>query len=106
VDEAPLPAEFVGLPWEACVDAYAVGASLALRKPRPGDHFQPLGMTGAKKLHDLFVDEKVPRHCRPQTPVLTAKGGIVWVAGRWLAHWARVRPETGQVWRLRFRRDA
>ena len=105
VDEAPLPAAFAGVPWETFVDAGAVGANLVLRGPRAGDRFQPLGMTGAKKLHDLFVDEKIPRHHRDQTPVLADEGRIVWVAGRWLAQWARVRPETRQVWRLRFRRQ-
>jgi len=106
VEEAPLPAELARVHREVCVDAGVVGSKLVLRKPRAGDRFQPLGMAGTKKLHDLFVDEKVPRHYRAQTPVLAAEGRIVWVAGRWLAHWARVRPETRQAWRLRLRQDA
>ncbi len=106
VEEAPLPAELARVHREVCVDAGVVGSNLVLRRPRAGDRFQPLGMAGTKKLHDLFVDEKVPRHYRAQTPVLAAEGHIVWVAGRWLAHWARVRPETRQAWRLRLRQGA
>jgi tRNA(Ile)-lysidine synthase len=87
------------------VDAGAVDDALVLRQPRAGDRFQPLGMVGTKRLQDLFVDEKVPRQLRSRTPLLAAEGQIVWVAGRWLADWARVRPETRRVWRLRFRRD-
>jgi tRNA(Ile)-lysidine synthase len=105
VDEAPLPARLAAGPWEAFVDAGAVAGALILRGPRAGDRFQPLGMTGTKKSQDLFVDEKVPRQYRSRTPLLVAGGRIVWVAGRWLAEWARVRPETRQVWRLRFRRQ-
>jgi tRNA(Ile)-lysidine synthase len=105
VEEAPAPGALAGDRGEVWVDASVVGANLALRRPLPGDRFQPLGMAGDKKLHDLFVDEKVPREYRARTPVLAAEGRIVWVAGRWLAHWARVRPETRRAWHLRLRQD-
>jgi tRNA(Ile)-lysidine synthetase-like protein len=105
-----------------CVDADEVGGELWLRGPRPGDRLQPLGMTGTKKLQDLLVDAKVPRAKRTELPLVECGRGLVWVAGRpglpaltyprsgqaaragWLAHWARVRPETGRAWRLRFTR--
>ena len=106
VQPAPPPAAGTAasqeLPWEVYVDAGAVGADLVLRRPRAGDRFQPLGMAGTKKLHDLFVDEKAPREFRSRLPVLAAGDRIVWVAGRWLADWARLRPRHRQAWRLRF----
>jgi tRNA(Ile)-lysidine synthase len=109
VEEVSLPAELARGEGEVYVDAGILGASLVLRRPLAGDRLQPLGMAGTKKLHDLFVDEKLPRQYRAQTPVLAVNGQtgqIVWVAGRWLAQWARVRPETRRAWRLRLRRGA
>lgn len=104
-----------GVPLSVCVDADQVGADLWLRRPRPGDRFQPLGMTGTKKLQDLLVDAKVPRGRRTTLPVVECARGLLWVAGRpgpevrdlragWLAEWARVRPETARVWQLSFSR--
>jgi len=92
-----------GSAWEALADAEEVGLPLSLRRPRAGDRFQPLGMTGHKKLHDLFTDEKVPGDIRPYMPLLVSPKGIVWVGGKYLAHWARVRPETRWALRLRFK---
>jgi tRNA(Ile)-lysidine synthase len=101
---APLSAQ-PAAPRTALVDADAVGASLLLRRPRPGDRYQPLGMAGTKKLQDLLVDAKVPRQLRAGLPVLASQRGIVWVAGRWLADWARVSAATRQAWRVRFIRE-
>ena len=88
------------------VDAEAVGSDVELRRPRPGDRLQPLGMTGTKKLQDLFVDAKVPREMRAGVPVLAAERGIFWVAGRWAAGWAVAGPATGRAWRFSFRTTA
>lgn len=54
---------------------------LRIRSFRPGDSFVPLGMKGKKKLHDFFVDEKVPNYRRSSVPLLVGADGIVWVAG-------------------------
>ena len=54
---------------------------LCLRAWRPGDRFQPLGLPGAKKLQDFFVDAKVPRQERGRIPLLIAGEGIAWVVG-------------------------
>ena len=55
--------------------------SLCLRAWRAGDRFQPLGLTGGKKLQDFFVDAKIPRQERERIPLLVAQGGIAWVVG-------------------------
>ncbi|MBE3574183.1 MAG: tRNA lysidine(34) synthetase TilS [Firmicutes bacterium] len=53
---------------------------LRVRLVRPGDAFFPLGAGGRKKLHDFFVDAKVPRERRWHTWVVTTEAGdIVWV---------------------------
>ena len=63
-------------------DADAVGARVILRHWRPGDRFQPIGMSRAVKLQDLFVNQKVPRERRRCLAVAaTACGDLFWVEG-------------------------
>lgn len=113
--ETPLPgwlvrAEVLGCPpeelpdgrWEACFDMGQVEVPLWVRTRRRGDRFQPLGMEAPKKLQDLFVDQKVPRHWRDRVPLAVSEAGILWVVGYRTAHWARVRKETKKVLCLAF----
>ena len=69
------------------------GEPLSLRARQPGDRFQPLGMTGRKKLKDFLIDDKVPRAHRDRVPLLVTPRGIAWVPGHRIAHWARVPPK-------------
>ena len=74
----------------ACeVSAAAVEPRLWVRGWQPGDRMQPAGMSGTKKLQDIFVDAHVPRSQRASIPVFETPVGIVWVAGLRLAAWAR-----------------
>lgn len=55
---------------------------LGVRQARPGDRMTPFGMSGHRKLKDIFIDAKVPLPQRRRTPVVTTAGGqIIWVAG-------------------------
>ncbi len=63
------------------VDPDKSGLPLRVRSRRPGDRFHPVGMTGTKKLQDLFVDAKIPRSERDRIPIVYSPRGIVWVAG-------------------------
>ena len=58
---------------------------LTLRPWRLGDRFRPLGLPGAKKLQDFFVDAKVPREERRRIPLLVAGERIAWVVGHRIA---------------------
>ena len=64
------------------------GAPPMLRTRRPGDRFQPSGMTGTKKLQDFLTDAKIPREQRDHIPLLVSQRGIAWIAGHRLAQWA------------------
>lgn len=68
-----------------------------LRAWREGDRFQPLGMSGEKKLQDFFVDEKVPQPQRSRVPLLACGERIVWVVGYRIADWAKVTEKTARV---------
>jgi len=60
-----------------------------LRTWQPGDRIAPMGMTGTCKLHDLFVNAKVPQDRRDQIPLLTCNGEIIWIPGWTIARsWA------------------
>jgi tRNA(Ile)-lysidine synthase len=70
------------LPAEASFSAEKIGANLLeLRRVRPGDRMQPLGMLGSKKLQDIFTDQKIPREMRPKIPIVTCNEEIIWIPG-------------------------
>jgi len=85
----------------AFFDADSVGdAPLTVRGRKTGDRFQPLGMSGEKKLQDFFVDEKVPQPQRSLIPLLACGERIVWVVGYRIADWAKVTEKTTRVVKL------
>ncbi len=54
---------------------------LIIRNWEQGDVFQPLGMTGKKKLSDFFIDEKVDLISKQKSQVLVSSNQIVWIIG-------------------------
>ena len=79
-------------------DAGKLGPAPTIRTWRDGDRFQPLGMTGEKKLQDFFVDKKIPRPQRHRVPLLCATDGrIAWVVGYRIAEPFKVTPGTSKV---------
>ncbi len=48
----------------------------------PGDRYRPLGAPGSAKLHDLFINRKIPAGRRLSLPVACdTHGRIIWVPG-------------------------
>ncbi|MFA4858527.1 MAG: tRNA lysidine(34) synthetase TilS [Candidatus Margulisiibacteriota bacterium] len=78
-----------------------VARILKVRGRRSGDKFNPLGISGTKKLQDFFVDEKVPQEERDQVPIVLSEGRIVWVAGLRISEEFKVTPATRRVLELR-----
>ncbi|MDT8444586.1 MAG: tRNA lysidine(34) synthetase TilS [Desulfuromonadales bacterium] len=54
---------------------------LTLRHRRPGDRIRPSGMSGSKKLQDLFVDLKLTKEERQKALLLIKDDEVVWVVG-------------------------
>lgn len=52
-----------------------------IRTFRPGDRLVPSGMTGRKKVKDLFIDGKIPRSVRASLPLFFSGPTLFWVAG-------------------------
>jgi tRNA(Ile)-lysidine synthase len=91
---------------QVLVDASTLSPGLIVRPRRPGDRLHPLGAPGSRKVQDVFVDRKIPRHARDREPIVTDEmGRIVWVAGQVLAEAFRVTPLTTTVVVLTLRRQ-
>ena len=55
---------------------------LLVRRRRPGDRYQPLGMDCDVKLQDILVNRKVPVVLRDHLPVVVQREGtIMWCPG-------------------------
>jgi tRNA(Ile)-lysidine synthase len=85
---------------DASVATLAAAGPFVVRFPHPGDRIQPLGMSGHKKLSDVFIDRKIPRRERSRIPVVEANGEIVWVVGVAISERARVRGDESVVVRF------
>jgi tRNA(Ile)-lysidine synthase len=70
---------------------------LELRNWRPGDQYQPAGVSGTEKIKTLFQQARIPVWERAQWPVLTAAGSIVWVRRFGPAHAMAAGPDSAVV---------
>ncbi|HEY1270203.1 MAG TPA: tRNA lysidine(34) synthetase TilS [Candidatus Binatia bacterium] len=86
--------------FEALFDADELPAMLTVRNFRPGDRFRPLGMTGHKKLKELFIDRKLALETRATLPLLVAGEEIVWIPGCGRSRMAVLAPRTRSVLRV------
>lgn len=90
--------------WEAYLDPDELRLPALIRFWRPGDAFRPLGAGGTQKLHDFFINHKIPRPERSKIPLLVdATGRIAWVAGYRLSDEFKVRNRPEKVWHLAVR---
>jgi tRNA(Ile)-lysidine synthase len=77
---------------------------LAVRNRRAGDRFRPIGLGGAKKLQDFFVDRKIARNERDKVPLVVDESDrIIWVAGHALDEEFRVTDPAQAVLILRLK---
>jgi tRNA(Ile)-lysidine synthase len=61
-----------------------------VRTFRPGDRIQPLGMSGRKKVKDVFIDCKIPLSQRRRTALLFCGDELIWIVGLRTSQLARV----------------
>lgn len=85
-------------PWQAWLDADALGPAPQVRPRRPGDRLQPLGMGGrSTKLNELMINLKLPAALRATWPLVEGRAGLAWLVGYRSDERARVGPTTRQV---------
>jgi len=99
---APPPPKPVKDPFTALLDAESYDGPLTVRPIRPGDRFQPLGMSAEKKVARFLLDAHVPRSWRERIPLVCAGERVLWVVGQRIDERARVTPQTRGMLRLQF----
>ncbi|CAG1065574.1 bifunctional protein TilS/HprT [uncultured bacterium] len=83
-------------------DALSALGPVIVRQARPGDRMAPFGMTGHRKLKEIFIDSKVPLAARKRTPVVTVGEDVLWLAGLRQSALFSVTKGTGRVLKLVF----
>ncbi|HVP56956.1 MAG TPA: tRNA lysidine(34) synthetase TilS [bacterium] len=78
---------------------------LVARSWREGDRFVPFGLSGSKKVHDVFIDEKMPVSERSRTPIVCDREDILWLAGVRRAERARITDGTKTILKITYRKD-
>ena len=86
-----------GNPLSAYLSSEALAEGATVRAWQPGDRMQPLGMSGTRKLQDIFTDARVPRSWRERMPLVVTPRGVAWIVGNRIADWAAVRRTAGEV---------
>jgi tRNA(Ile)-lysidine synthase len=86
---------------EAFFDREKIFPPVVLRSPEPGDRMRPFGMSGTKKLSDIFIDKKIPAGERPTSLVIADAHDILWVVGVATSEKCRVRNETREIVSIR-----
>ena len=82
------------------VNGDIIGSYLKIRTKRAGDRMKPLGMASYKKLHDIFIDEKISRERRNMVPIVVSGSRILWVAGVRLSDEFKVNESTKRILKL------
>jgi len=86
---------------EACFDADALAKPLVVRNFRRGDRFEPVGMSGHKKVKDLFIDRKVALSERARLPMLIGGEQVLWIPGHGRSRTALVTPRSRTIVRIK-----
>ncbi len=85
-------------PWQAWLDADALGPTPIVRPRRPGDRFQPLGMGGKfTRLGEFMINVKLPAAVRDGWPLVEGAQGIAWVVGYRVDERYRIQAATRRV---------
>jgi len=84
------------------MDGSVLEAPLSIGPWQPGERFQPLGLSGTKKISDFLTDRKVPTYLRKSIPVVRSGEAVVWIPGLRLAHPYRLTDRSVFAVRMRF----
>jgi len=74
--------------------------SLRTRSWQAGDRFEPLGMTGHKRLKNFFSDHRTELEARLTTPLFVTGERILWVVGLRRSSYAVAGHDSGKILRV------
>lgn len=66
-------------PDKILLDPQRIKGELFIRSRQPGDRINIIGMTGSRKIKELFIDEKIPKLQRERIPLLTDEEKVLWI---------------------------
>ncbi|MFO7922344.1 MAG: tRNA lysidine(34) synthetase TilS [Bacteroidales bacterium] len=81
----------------ACLDMNMIHFPLILRKWQKGDYFQPLGLTGLKKLSDFFIDNKFSLVEKEKTWLLASGNRLAWIIGHRIDERFKITDRTTEI---------
>jgi len=81
VDLTTTAASFPADSGSVCFDLGTTPFPWLVRTFRPGDRIRPFGMSGRKKVKDIFIDRKIPASERRRIPLLFCADDLIWIAG-------------------------
>jgi tRNA(Ile)-lysidine synthase len=87
--------------YEALFDEAEARGELSVRSFRKGDRIAPIGMSGHRKVKDIFIDHKLATGARATFPIVEMKGAIAWIPGIVRGRVGLVTGETENVLRIR-----
>ncbi len=69
------------------------GAPVFVRSWQYGDRMKPYGLSGYKKLQDIFTEQKIAKELRSLVPVFICRDEIIWIPGYRIADDCKVQPK-------------
>lgn len=100
---APLALDVHGLPVDsACFDLDKLPLPWLVRTFRSGDRLQPFGMSGQKKVKDIFINLKIPLSKRKQIPLIFCGKDLIWIVGLRSSGKGRVNDTSSTVAKVSF----
>jgi len=75
---------------------------LILRHWQEGEYFQPLGMSGLKKLSDFFIDEKYSIPEKENAWILASGNRPIWILGKRLDDRVKITTQTKRICRIKW----
>lgn len=91
--------------WIKYFDYDKIKGDITLRFRRDGDRFTPLGMSGSKKLKDLFIDLKIPKEERNEIPLICFGTSIAWITGYRVSEIFKVDENTKNILEVKIERE-
>ncbi len=77
---------------------------ITIRYRKDGDRIKPLGMSGSKKLKDIFINLKIPREERDIIPILAFDSIVAWIVGYKTSEDFRITKDTKKILKVTFHR--
>ena len=89
-----------------CFDLAKTPLPWLVRHFRPGDRMTPFGMSGRKKVKDIFIDRKIPLSERKRIPLLFCGDDLIWIAGVCAAESSGINSPSAAVIRVTWHKSA